>query len=457
MNWLHIYKRSTIHLMLVILVFLFMACDGDTIHNPGDSAEISIVSGNDQIGTGGQPLAQSIVVQVTTSNGGPAKHMDVRFNVIEGGGQIQSGVIKRTDSEGMATAEWIIGSGYNGIELTLAENVYQVPPAYVWATGENPTGLHETKTIGSLHRINSELYEMTFAGDYGPLLDEINQTLINSFSNPKIALNDYGCSLFSAYGNPEAALFGRSFDNASDWERCISMVVRCAPPDGYESITLVRVRDVGYLGYLLEGDITALSFEQKRRLLETVYIPPDGINEHGVVAGLAQLSPRSFQPDGSKPSIYKTRWIREILDHAASVDEAVVVTRRFNIVEDNLSSLANHLLLSDPSGRSVILELNNGEIQVVPMAGNFQVMTNTYVYNEPVEVLKRACSRYNTIHQTLETAHGFLDISSAFDILETVGYWNTEWSAVYNMTTKEALVVTYMDFENVQIFSIENN
>ncbi len=447
-------KITLIHFMILICVFIQFGCAGDGAQDPSVKAEISIVSGNNQTGEGGERLDESIVVRVTKSNGSPANNIDVNFRVVEGGGRIESGSTKRTDGEGNASADWIIGSGYNGIEVTLLPEILEVPPVYVFAEGENPTGVHETKTICSLIKISDYLYEMTFTGDYNTLLNEINQNVINNLARPSTNQNDYYCSLFSAFGNPDAQLFGRSFDNPSDWEKCISLIVRCKPPEDHESITLVRMIDVGYIGYLLESDITALTFEQKKRLLETIYIPPDGLNEHGVVAGLAQVSPLPFQPDPAKESIYKTRWIREILDHASNVDEAIEVTRQYNVFEDNLSSLANHVLVADPTGRSVILELNNGVMQVIPMSGNFQLMTNTLVYNKTDEALKRACSRYNYIHSTLDVADGFLDVNSAFHILQTVGVESSEWSAVYSMTTKEALVVNYMDFENIHTFSM---
>jgi len=67
------------------------------------------------------------------------------------------------------------------------------------------------------------------------------------------------------------------------------------------------------------------------------------------------------------------------------VNEAVEITEKHNVFEKTLSSLANHVLVADTYGQSVILEINGGEMQVIPNENTWHVITNTLVYdNETV-------------------------------------------------------------------------
>jgi len=53
------------------------------------------------------------------------------------------------------------------------------------------------------------------------------------------------------------------------------------------------------------------------------YFAPDGINEYGVIAGLASVATVQYASDPTKDTIFVTRLIREILDHSQNVDDAL--------------------------------------------------------------------------------------------------------------------------------------
>ncbi len=143
------------------------------------------------------------------------------------------------------------------------------------------------KTINSLAKISDNLYEMTFHGDYSEILDQVNSRFLGTSygANTEGNTPEYHCSLFSVFGNPEKKIFGRSFDNPAGW-KCLTMLVRTNPSDGFSSMTFVRMRDFGYEP---GTDVTTLPYEQKLNLLEAPFHCPDGINEMGVTAGLANV------------------------------------------------------------------------------------------------------------------------------------------------------------------------
>ncbi len=99
---------------------------------PGPAATISIVSGNNQTGTVGQPLANPFVVKVTDSNNNSVPGVSVTFTVTSGGGRL-SNIASTTDSQGQASTTFILGP--NPGANTVTATVGSVTPVTFTATG----------------------------------------------------------------------------------------------------------------------------------------------------------------------------------------------------------------------------------------------------------------------------------------------------------------------------------
>jgi hypothetical protein len=84
------------------------ACDGGTAPEPPSPAAVQVLSGNDQEGTAGSVLADSLVVRVADAGGRPLAGRTVTFAVTAGAGQVPAGGIV-TDAEGRARAPWVLG------------------------------------------------------------------------------------------------------------------------------------------------------------------------------------------------------------------------------------------------------------------------------------------------------------------------------------------------------------
>ena len=320
----------------------------------------------------------------------------------------------------------------------------------VYDPSEPAKGLDTLATINSLERVADNLYTITFYGDYSDVMETVNERFLGQHHGTEPGIPEYYCSLFSAFGHPESKIFGRSFDNPAGW-RCMTLVVRCDPPDGYASIALVRMRDFGYEPGV---DFDDLVFLDKIALLEAVYHPPDGINEWGVVAGLASTPAAGFQPDPEKKSIWITVLVREILDHARNVSEAAAIARQYNVCCPTANSLGVHVLVADPSGRSVILEMFDDEIRVIENTEPWQVLTNSFAYNVSIERQRAACWRFDLIYGVLQAANGSIDRNEGMEILWSVGNIYSQWSAVYDMTMKNIYMILDFHFENVYQYSV---
>jgi hypothetical protein len=437
-------KKSLIP-AVICLCFLIGCSPGNNGNedNREVNAVINIISGNHQSGHSDTALSEPVGVQVTDMNREPLSGVNLTLSVVEGEGRIVNGATFTTNSTGRIVIQWIIGSGYNGIEVTSSSRKYFAAPAYICATGENASGIHITRTISSFRHIAGVLYEITFYGQY------LSNTVAGRYDSHSTE-NRYHCSLFSVFGDRRNYYMGRSFDNPAGWER-LTLLTRVNPADGYASIAPVRMGDVG----LYKGiDFNTLRFGEKTRLIQTIAHPPDGINQHGLTVGLANVTNQPYIPDPLKPTISCTTLVRKILDQARTVDEAAAIALAHNIRRFGSDFLDIHAMVADASGRSIILEPADGEMKVIPGSGPFQVMTNSPVYNVSIEEQINQCPRFSTIYQRLNSLNGLLDHFGIMGLLQQVGNRWTEWSANYGISAKSATLAIDFNFTTLYDFNM---
>ncbi|HRN51886.1 MAG TPA: Ig-like domain-containing protein, partial [Gemmatimonadaceae bacterium] len=90
------------------------------INSPEDIAvSMTLVSGANQAGRVGAPLATPIVVKVSDRRGAGVKGADVMFRPVTGSGATDP-LIARTDSTGHATVTWFLGSTLGAMTLTIS-------------------------------------------------------------------------------------------------------------------------------------------------------------------------------------------------------------------------------------------------------------------------------------------------------------------------------------------------
>ena len=179
-------------------------------------------------------------------------------------------------------------------------------------------------TLSSLKKVDDyPLYTMHYYGAYSRSSSSKNNSYYAT-NLPKTDLKPssfpWACSLLTALGSTENMLYGRNFD----WKFSPAVLLFTNPLDRYASVSMV---DISYLGFGIEKlvTITDLSIDERRALLKSPLIPFDGMNEHGLVVGMAAVPPGNMRPDPKKTTIGSLRVIRKILDHANSVDTAALI------------------------------------------------------------------------------------------------------------------------------------
>lgn len=169
----------------------------------------------------------------------------------------------------------------------------------------------------------------------------------------------------------------------------------------------------------------------------------DGINEHGLAAGINFLMSKTF-----KPGLNTGMIVRHVLESCRSVKEAI----------DTIGSLpiatTQNIILADRSGDMAVVESSPRKIAVRrPQNGEaWLVSANHFVSEEmqaehanPEENWYRSCDRYTTVQTALASPTGKKDVAWAQELLggkmgficqyEKEMNFDTLWSALYDVST----------------------
>jgi hypothetical protein len=212
--------------------------------------------------------------------------------------------------------------------------------------------------------------------------------------------------------------------------------------------------DIAYLGFWGRqvGELTDRPLVKRGPLLLAPLLPFDGMNEHGLVVGMAAVPPGGMQPDPNKETIDSLMVIREMLDHARTVDEAVDIIGSYNIDMGNGPPI--HYLIADASGRAALVEFYRGEMHVIPDETAWHLATN-FLRAGAGDSPAGKCWRYDKIAGRLSEAGGQITAHEAMNLLADVSQSGTQWSVVYDMSGGQVNVAMGRAYDQVHTFSGE--
>ena len=166
---------------------------------------------------------------------------------------------------------------------------------------------------------------------------------------------------------------------------------------------------------------------------------------------MAAVPAGGMAPDPDKPTTGSLGIIREILDHARDVDEALALLETYNIDMEGGPDL--HYLVADRSGRALLVEFYRGQMVVTPNEGPWHLATNFITVSVP-SVSEAGCQRYNRIEEVLSQGEGRLDPAGALDLLSRVSQNNTQWSVVYGLSTGVVQVAMGRQYQSPHTFNL---
>jgi hypothetical protein len=296
-------------------------------------------------------------------------------------------------------------------------------------------------TLASVQQIDDyPLYTMRYYGDYAQNIAIVEALSAQTFALPTAdARPAWGCSLFTAFADSENALYGRNFD----WRFSPAVLLYADPPDGYASVSMVDIAYLGFASPTAARSITDLPLTDRAGLIYAPLWPFDGMNEYGLVIGMAAVSDTAMPYDPAHATIGSLGIMRAVLDHARTVDEAVAIFQQYNIDMEGGPTL--HYLIADATGQSVLIEFADGALIVQPNAQRWDMATN-FVRATAPRVPESMCWRYRTISAQMSESAGRLTPEDALGLLSRVAQSNTQWSIVYGMASGEIRVAMHGDY-----------
>jgi len=328
--------------------------------------------------------------------------------------------------------------------------------------------LHVTKDIQRIEDTTFRIFE--YEGDYG-----FNEFMEQGGARSEIELYGYilaragfnipfnnvdyefpipvqadACSAFTVQNeNGDGYFFGRNYD----WLNGTALAVVTHPKNGYASISTIDTNIINMFagGRSIENLLitaftnSTLEYELPDEILKevAVYIPFDGINEKGLTISMNMIPDGTEismvdQNDKGKANLTMTTLIRYLLDTAATVDEAVE-----KIKSINMHNYYVHFLISDASGKSVLVEFKNDSKEGVkvfvidtPLVTNYYLADDEEMKEKNFEVIHHDL-RYEIILDRL-TKKPKQNLKDVRNTLRAGNQDGTAWSIAFDKVNLEA-------------------
>lgn len=332
----------------------------------------------------------------------------------------------------------------------------------------------QKNTLESLTRVDAsgELYRMDYVADYGlnamiaaggvksnaELLGYAQRYLLNIPTTKSLSLDpNFGCSAFMVKSQDGHYLFCRNFDYVI--ESPVSVITRTS--SSISTFCMNMAVNTTKSGTPDDG-VSDNSFYVAAPLAIM-----DGMNDYGVaICVLVVMSYGAEQHAEGKSNLTTTAVMREILDNAKNVDEALAIFDSHNFYAHGGTYQSNyHFFLADASGRSVVVEYvnsgrnNQSDTNYEKVVTDAKYVTNNFLYEsfrEPLSDTWREAlieSRINDVKGKTDAFKLLLDATQIHDKDlnrnikpgETAGvnsFPSTMWSVVYDLTEKQAYYIT---------------
>lgn len=324
---------------------------------------------------------------------------------------------------------------------------------------------NELKTLNTLKQIDPYgMYRMTYHGDYG-----FDDFLVQGAASDKeieefvtkrllkgipIQLNvtESGCTAFVTRNENGDIIFARNFD----FTYAPSMQLYTNPPNGYASVSTVNLSFAGYS----EDNLPTNGVRFSNFLtLAAPYLPFDGMNEKGVAMALLAVPKVQITNDEDKITLNTTTAIRLVLDKASNVDEAIELLRKYNIYFSG--DIYCHYLIADSTGKSVIVEYYDNDLQVVETDKEYQAASNFVAYNDlNIGEGYTEFDRYDQVINEIENRNNSFHVNDVISLLNDIGVYGEDgidklqWSVIYNLTGSSGKIWAHRNKNNVMDFEL---
>lgn len=321
----------------------------------------------------------------------------------------------------------------------------------------------EFKSLNTLKQIEqTDAYTMTYDGDYGldglmkkgvssdkDVVDYVSKHFLHGVPI-EFELPDFGCTAFTSTTPDGNHFTARNFD----FDDTPIMILNTKPTNGYQSISTI---DLDYLGFSAGRMPHQVKLLDKAVLLASIFAPVDGMNEKGLSVSVLKLTDKQTQQETGKPGITTTTAVRMLLDKTATVDEAVALLEQYDMHASANSIF--HFLVSDASGKSVVIEYVDNKMVVV----DTNKVTNFYVAPGTEEKNKKqnGFDRYDIVEKAQKESKNKMNHKDAMTVLSDARSsmakddTDTQWSVIYDQKNKVAKYSFKTDYDHLYDFKVK--
>lgn len=269
----------------------------------------------------------------------------------------------------------------------------------------------------------------------------------------------FGCTAFTLKDTNGDVHMGRNYDFSLDTS---AMVVYCTPKNGYKSVALAALDNLG-------ANDPQSGLKSKMASLAAPFVCLDGMNEKGVSIAVLTLDSKPVRQDNGKPDISTTMGIRLVLDRAATTQEAVDLLDSYDMKA--LAGRDYHLYITDASGDGRIIEYDCEDESRPMVATKTDIITNFfYIYKDKVlpnqknGIYGHGRERYDAVEQvfaaetqpTVQTVWTALR-AAAQDPNPADITSNTQWSLNYNNTDLTLEMVLRRHWDDTLVYDLNTN
>lgn len=262
------------------------------------------------------------------------------------------------------------------------------------------------RSLDSLKRIDSSgmLYEMDVTFDY---YSDAMQKIV---AEENYINHDHGCTSFMTHNENNDVITCRNFDtnhrakNEKD-AAGIFIIYHCHPVGKYKSISIGDAKYFGEEGGMRHPGALDDGRSDVSNVLYGIYDTLDGMNEKGLTVSTlsSDLSEDEYCYNvfkhGCETCVIGTI-LRYMLDECATVDEAVQLAHKYNVMPYTGSKKLDHIFVSDASGDSKVIEWRYDEIRVA----DTDIATNFYqTWNDSAPHKVKTSIKYENDSQLSKT------------------------------------------------------
>lgn len=328
------------------------------------------------------------------------------------------------------------------------ETVKSANPAKYLITDDQIASIQSIEDLngGSLYSMNytadyklDQLLESS-AGSVQSLVEFVAGNLLSGLEETPKTLVDGGCSAFQVKDVDGTMLYGRNYDYKMN---SASILIRTQPENGYKSIGLVCGGWLEFSKGSLNDGVKDISMA-----VAFPYLIMDGMNEKGLAVSVLKLDSTGTQQSTGKNKIMTSIAMRLILDKTSSVQEALDLLSNYDM-QSAMPDANFHFLLSDATGRTVVLEYCFNDMHVVEAT----YVTNYYLYPE-FSYIGHGRDRYDILKSTINFKKEIMTKTECLALLELISQTEseistsmTQWSVLYDLTNLTAKVAVLRDYD----------